>query len=319
MKLLQNPAELGAGAPPVALALGVFDGVHLGHQEILRRTVAAARRLGGWAVVGTFDRHPAAVVAPDRVPPAILPVWLRLRYLAAQGVEATWLMTFDAAFSRQTGETFVRRLAAGFTRLAHVCVGQDFHFGWRRSGDVALLERLGATLGFTVESVPPLRVEGQVLSSTLIREGIRQGELETVSRWLGRPYSLGGRVVHGDGLGRRLGFPTANVDIRGLQLPPSGVYAAQIREPDGPWRPAVMNLGVRPTVGTDPELRLEVHVLDGAAELYGRDLEVQPVHRLRAEQRFASLEALRDQIARDVEHAREWWAGASCLGAAAPE
>ncbi len=319
MKLLREPAELADASPPVTLALGVFDGVHLGHQEILRRTVAAARRLGGWAVAGTFDRHPAAVVAPNRAPPAIQPLWLRLRYLAAQGVEATWVMTFDEAFSRQTGEAFVRRLAAGFARLAHVCVGQDYHFGWRRSGDVALLERLGTGLGFSVDRVPPLRVEGRVLSSTLIREQIRQGDLATASRWLGRPYSLGGRVVHGDGLGRQLEYPTANLDIRGLQLPPPGVYAARVRDGDGPWRAAVMNLGVRPTVGTDATPRLEVHVLDCAADLYGHELEVQPVHRLRAEQRFESLAALRTQIARDVRQARQWLAAEPAGAVAGPD
>lgn len=319
MKLFHDPAELGDAPPAVALALGVFDGVHLGHQEILCRTVAAARRLSGWAVVGTFDRHPAAVVAPDRVPPAILPVWLRLRYLAEQGVEATWLMTFDEAFSRQTGEAFVHRLVEGFGRLAHVCVGQDFQFGWRRSGDVALLERLGARLGFTVDCVPPLRIEGRVLSSTLLREQIRQGELASASRGLGRPYTLGGRVVHGDGLGRQLGFPTANLDIHGLQLPPVGVYAARVRDAHGPWLPAVMNLGVRPTVGAEAAPRLEVHLLDITADLYGRGLEVQPVHRLRAEQRFSSLEALREQIARDVCQAREWLAAAPPVGTAASD
>jgi riboflavin kinase/FMN adenylyltransferase len=185
-------------------------------------------------------------------------------------------------------------------------VGRDFQFGWRRSGNVALLERLGAELGFGVEAVPPLSLAGRTLSSTGIRELIRQGALEEVARWLGRPYLIAGTVVPGDGLGRKLGFATANLEVAGLQLPPSGVYAARAREPGTAWMPAVMNLGVRPTIGpAETGSRLEVHVLDRQPELYGRELEVWPVQRLRDEVRFPSREALRAQIAQDVATARE--------------
>lgn len=304
MKVLGEPAELAAAGRPVALAIGVFDGVHLGHQEVIRRTVAAARRADGPAVVATFDRHPNAIVAPERTPPAILPASLRLRAFAALGVDATWLIRFDAAFSRQTGEEFVRRLVAGFGRVAHICVGRDFHFGWRRSGDVDLLRRLGEQLGFTTEAVPPQTLAGRTLSSTGVRELIRQGALDEAARWLGRPYQLAGPVVRGDGLGRKLGFPTANLEVSGLQLPPPGVHAAWALRPEG-WQPAVMNIGTRPTVAAAAgELRVEVHVLTGRGEWYGEELIVQPVRRLRAEQRFASLEDLKAQITRDCAAAR---------------
>lgn len=306
MILLHAPSELVTNGRPVALAIGVFDGVHLGHQEVIRRTQAAAKQAGGLTVVATFDRHPNAVVAPDRVPPAICSTALRLRVLAELGVEATWLIRFDEAFSRQTGEEFVRRVVAGFGRVTRICVGRDFQFGWRRSGNVALLQRLGAELGFGVEAVPPLSLAGRTLSSTGIRELIRQGALEEVARWLGRPYLIAGTVVWGDGLGRELGFATANLEIAGLQLPPPGVYAARAREPGGVWEPAVMNLGTRPTVApANAGLRLEVHLLDRQPELYGRELEVWPVRRLRDEVRFPSREALQAQIARDVAAARE--------------
>lgn len=306
MILLHEPAALDPGGRPVTLAIGVFDGVHRGHQEVIRRTRQAAEQAGGLAVVATFDRHPNAVVAPERTPPAILSTAQRLRVLAELGVAATWLIRFDETFSRQTGEEFVRRLVAGFGRVARICVGRDFQFGWRRSGNVALLKRLGAELGFATEAVPPLTLDGRTISSTGIREFLRQGRLEAAARWLGRPYVLAGPVVRGDGLGRRLGFATANVDVSGLQLPPTGVYAARAREPGAAWEPAVMNLGVRPTLGrAEPHPRLEVHVLDRHPELYGRELEVWPVRRLRAETRFASWTALQAQIERDIAAARE--------------
>ncbi len=305
MILLHAPAELDPRGRPVALAIGVFDGVHLGHQEVIRRTREAAGQAGGLPVVATFDRHPNAVVAPDRVPPAIVSTALRLRLLAELGVAATWLIRFDEAFSRQSGEEFVRRAVTGFGRVTCICVGRDFQFGWRRSGNVALLERLGAELGFAVEAVPPRSLAGRTISSTGIRELIRQGALEEAARWLGRPYLIAGPVVRGDGLGRALGFATANLEVAGLQLPPPGVYAARAREPGGPWEPAVMNLGVRPTLGrAEGGLRLEVHLLDRRPELYGRELEVWPVRRLREEIRFPSPAALQAQIARDVAAAR---------------
>lgn len=304
MKTLREPAELASEGRPVALAIGVFDGVHLGHQEVIRRTVAAARRANGPAVVATFDRHPNAVVAPDRTPLAILPTSLRLQAFAELGVDAAWLIRFDEAFSRQTGEEFVRRLVAGFGRVAHICVGRDFHFGWRRSGDVDLLRRLGAELGFTSEAVPPQTLAGHIISSTGIRELIRRGALAEAARWLGRPYRFAGPVIRGDGLGRQLGFPTANLDVTGLQLPPGGVYAAWVQGPDD-WCPAVMNIGTRPTVtAAAGELRVELHLLGRDCDLYGRELVVQPVCRLRAEQRFASLEDLKAQIARDIAACR---------------
>ncbi len=304
MTIVCEPAELITGGRPVSLAIGVFDGVHLGHQAVIRGVVDAARAGGGLAVVATFDRHPYAVVAPERVPPAILATGLRLRAFAELGVEATWLIHFDEPFSRQTGETFVRRLVAGFGRVDRICVGRDFQFGWQRSGTVELLRRLGAELGFTVEAVPPFMLEGQIVSSTGIRELIRRGELEQAARWLGRPWQLAGRVVRGDGLGRKLGFPTANLEVAGIQLPPAGVYAARAFRSSGEF-PAVMNIGRRPTVAADTAApRVEVHLLDGAEDLYGEELIVQPVRFLRAEQRFNSLAELQAQIARDAARAR---------------
>jgi riboflavin kinase/FMN adenylyltransferase len=309
MQTLAQPTELAGRGRPVALAIGVFDGVHLGHQEVISRAVAWSRTAGGLAVVATFDRHPNVVVAPEQAPPAIQPTSLRLRAFAGLGVDATWLIRFDPAFSRQTGEEFVRRTVAEFGAVARICVGGDFQFGHRRSGNVALLERLGRELGYITEAVAPLAHDGEVVSSTRIRELIRAGALDQAGRLLGRPYALAGAVVRGDQLGRRLGFPTANLDLAGLLLPPNGVYAVRVAGGDR-GLPGVMNLGFRPTVaGGRPELRAEVHLLDWVGDLYGRELTVWPVRRLRGEVRFASPAELQAQIARDVVAARAVLAG----------
>jgi riboflavin kinase/FMN adenylyltransferase len=304
LKTIRQPSELGAAGRPVAVAIGVFDGVHLGHREVIGRMLAAARQRGGLGVVVTFDRHPNAVVAPERTPPALQSLAQRLRAFAELGAAATWCIHFDADFSRRTGEQFVRDLVHGFGRVTTVCVGSQFQFGHRRQGNVALLERLGAELGFVTEAVEPVRLDGQVVSSTLVRELIGRGALEAAGRLLGRPYALAGEVVRGAQVGRQLGFPTANLEVTGRVLPPHGVYAAQVRQPEGTLG-AVMNLGFRPTVDARPAVpHLEVHLLDTQRDLYGQELEVTPVKRLRDEVRFDSLEALRAQIARDVITAR---------------
>jgi len=306
VRTIAQPAELSTAGRPVALAIGVFDGVHVGHREVITRMVDTAREQDAIAVVATFDRHPNAIVAPAHTPPAIQSTAQRLRAFADLGAEATWLIRFDEAFSRQTGEEFVRGLVSGFGRVATVCVGSTFRFGYRRQGDVALLQRLGRELGFETVGVEPLTLEGETVSSTRLREQIRAGLLAEAGRLLGRPYALAGPVLKGDGLGRQLGFPTANLDVNGLVLPPNGVYAARTS-----WAArrfvAVMNIGVRPTVRAAPgSLRVEVHLLDlqTDGDLYGEELIVTPVTRLRDEQRFPSPDALKAQIALDVEAAR---------------
>lgn len=302
MKILSRPDELGSGA--AALAIGVFDGVHLGHQEVIRRMVRQARARQAAAVVATFDRHPNAIIAPDRTPLAIQTTSQRLRVFADLGADATWLIRFDEAFSRQSGEVFVREVVRGFGRVVAICVGSRFQFGHRRSGDVALLCRLGAELDFAVEAVDPLAVAGQTISSTRIREAIREGDLAAAGRLLGRAYSLAGRVVRGDQLGRQLGFPTANLDVSGLVLPPNGVYAVRVATAEAAFL-GVMNIGLRPTVASaERQPRVEVHLLDAELDLYDQELTVTPVARLRDEMRFASLAALQAQIGQDVVAAR---------------
>lgn len=305
MNVLQAPAQLKPAGRKVCVAIGVFDGVHLGHRQVIRQTLADAEQHEAMAVVATFDRHPNSVVAPDRVPPLIYSLPQKLRAIAGLGVDATWLIRFDEAFSRQTGEAFVRELARGFGHLHSICVGGEFTFGHQRSGNVALLRKLGGELRFSVHGLAAVSLDGQPVSSTRIREAIRSGELDAASQMLGRGYSLAGIVVKGDQLGRQLGFPTANIEAQGLVLPPDGVYAVHARKGDNLYR-AVLNIGVRPTVSTTTRARqVETHLLDFDGNLYGEELEITFVEKLRPEQKFRSPAALRQQIARDIEQARQ--------------
>ena len=243
------------------MAIGFFDGVHLGHQQIIRQTIADARQHEAVALVITFDCHPNTVVAPNRVPPLIYSLPQKLRAIESLGGDALLLIHFDKPFSEQTGEAFIRGLARDLGHIQSLCVGSSFTFGHKRSGNVALLRTLGAELKFAVHGLAAVSLDGKAVSSTRIREAIRAGELDAASQMLGRAYSLAGRVVRGDQLGRQLGFPTANLDVTGLMLPPNGVYAVHASVARKSFR-AVLNIGHRPTVGQPaPQLRVEVHLL----------------------------------------------------------
>lgn len=304
MRIIHAANELGPGDRKVCLAIGVFDGVHLGHQQIIRQTVADARQHGARSLVVTFDCHPHCVVAPDKVPPLIYAPSQKRRAIEALGVDALLEIHFDRPFSEQPGERFVRELARDLGRIQSVCVGADFVFGHRRSGNVALLRTLGAELQFQVHGLAAVALDRQTVSSTRIRERIRAGDLDGASQMLGRPYALCGRVVAGDRIGRQLGFPTANLEVGGLVLPPNGVYAAVAKSP-GQVHRAALNIGWRPTVASaTPTLRVEAHLLEFQGDLYGAELELELGARLRAEQRFSSPAELRQQIERDVAAVR---------------
>lgn len=305
MLVIHSANELKDAGRKVCVAIGVFDGVHLGHQQIIRQTLADARQHEALALVLTFDRHPNSVVAPAHVPPQIYSVAQKLRAIQALGADAVLLIHFDKPFSQQPGEEFVRRLARDLGRLQSVCVGADFTFGHKRSGNVELLQRLGAELHFSVHGLAAVSLEDRPVSSTRIREAIQAGNLDLASQMLGRAYSLAGPVVQGDGLGRQLGFPTANIDSTGLALPPRGVYAVHALVGGQSYR-AVLNIGIRPTLqNPKPELRVEAHLLDFAGGLYGEELEIAFVEKLRDEKKFATLRQLRMQIARDIRAAAE--------------
>jgi riboflavin kinase / FMN adenylyltransferase len=304
MKIIHAATELAGGGRKVCLAIGVFDGVHLGHQQIIRQTIADARQHGAIALVLTFDRHPSAVVAPDRMPALIYSLPQKLRAIGALGADSVLLVKFDKKFSEQTGEEFVGRLARDLGTIHSVCVGADFVFGHKRSGNVAVLKKLGDEIGFTVHGLAAVSLDGQVVSSTRIRDTIRAGDLDAASQMLGRPYAISGCVVEGDRLGRQLGFPTANLDGLGLVLPPNGVYSGCVKLEGQLYRVA-LNIGVRPTITTaQPQLRIEAHLLDFAGNLYGEELEVEIGWKLRDERKFASATELREQIAHDLAQVR---------------
>lgn len=304
MHVLAAPQELETRGRPVCAAIGMFDGVHLGHQRVLQQALSDARAQNGHAVAITFDRHPKAVVAPQRTPPLIYPLPQRLHTLARLGLDAALVLPFTEDLRQQTADTFIRNLARDLHPLASLCIGEGFHFGHQRSGNVQLLKALGRELAFQVHAIPPVTFDGATVRSTRIRNLVRQGDLTSVGRLLGRPYSLRSTVVPGDQLGRTLGFPTANLLLPGCVLPPHGVYAAWAAAGDQE-QPAVVNLGLRPTLQQPaPEVRLEVHLLTATPDLRGATIEVRFVSRLRPELRFASLEALRQQIGEDVKRAR---------------
>ena len=305
MQLLHHPTELKTQGRAVSVAIGVFDGVHVGHRHVLREATVEARRRQGLAVGVTFDRHPQTVIAPASAPLALHPLPHKLHLLEQAGLDATWVIPFDRTFSQQPAEAFIQLMADGFQPLRSIAVGESFVFGRHRGGNVDLLRSWGKRLDFEVRGLPAVQVDGEVASSTRIRELIAAGQLDQASRLLGRPYTVSGRVIAGKQLGRQLGFPTANLDTEGLVLPPDGVHAAWVRM-DQLRVAAVLNIGRRPTVDAATARRhFEVHLLDFQGDLYGRELEVEFVSRLRGETRFPSREALQAQIARDAAAARQ--------------
>jgi riboflavin kinase/FMN adenylyltransferase len=300
MKIVHAANELKAQGKKVCLAIGFFDGVHLGHQQIIRQTIADARQHDAIAVVLTFDRHPNSIVAPDRVPPLIYSLPQKLRAIESLGADALLLIQFDKKFSGQTGEEFIRNLTRDFGKVHSVCVGADFVFGHKRSGNVALLKKLGVELNFSVHGLAAVSLDGQIVSSTRIREAIRAGNFDAASQMLGRTYAISDRVVEGDRLGHKLGFPTANLDATNLILPPDGVYSGCTKL-KGQFYRVALNIGFRPTVATGkPQLRVEAHLVDFSGELYGEDLEIEIGEKLRDEKKFSSQVELRAQIALDI-------------------
>jgi riboflavin kinase / FMN adenylyltransferase len=304
MKVIRTADALERDGRKVCVAIGFFDGVHLGHQQIIRQTVADARQHEALSLVVTFDRHPNTVVAANRVPPLIYSLPQKLRVIGTLGCSALLLIHFDKPFSEQSGDSFIRKLAHDLGQIQSLCVGSNFTFGYKRTGDVALLKTLGDELKFTVHGMSAVSLGGKIVSSTRIRDTIRNGDLDAAGQMLGRAYSLSGQVIRGDQLGHQLGFPTANLEVSELVLPPNGVYAVHA-EVEGRTHRAVVNIGCRPTLKNPaPQLRVEVHLLDFKGDLYNREMEITFVDKLREEKAFSSLDALKEQIGRDIAEAR---------------
>ncbi len=305
-----NRGDLPGGAVGT---IGNYDGVHRGQQAILERVVARARESGRESAVITFDPHPLKILQPESAPPALTTPAQKRRLLAALQVDLLLVVRFTREVAETPAERFVSEFLAGRLALAEVFVGRRFAFGRGREGNLGLLERVGGGTGLAAVGVGELLEEGSPISSTRIRRAVAAGRVEEAERLLGRSFAVEGRVVRGNGRGREIGWPTANMEVENELLPADGVYATRIRTGGGEGvRPAVTNVGVRPTVGEGTQRVVETHLLDFEGDLYGREVEVAFERRLRDERRFPSLSALSRQIGRDVEDAREYFAEVSC-------
>ncbi len=295
-------------AQRTVVTIGAYDGVHLGHEAILARVIAMAAELGCATAVVTFDRHPATVVRPDSAPRLLTDLAQKLDLLAATGVDKCVVVTFDVERSRQPAEDFVKEVVVDCLGARAVVVGHDFHFGHRRGGNVPLLQRMGAELGFDVLGVS-LASDGssaEPVSSTRIRALLAAGDVEAAAGLLGRSHEVRGVVVRGDARGHELGYRTANVAVpEEILLPADGIYAGWYERPDGKVHTSAISLGRRPTFYPEATTSvLEAHLLDFDGELYGEAARVRFSARLRGEERFASERELVDQMARDVEAVR---------------
>lgn len=297
--------RLGPSRPATTLTVGNFDGLHLGHQRLLAGVVARARADATMAAAVTFDPHPLRVLRPEAAEPLITPLEDRLAGFAQTGLDAALLLRFDAPFSRLSPEEFVAEILVRTLRAARILVGENFRFGHRHAGDVALLRTLGGRHGFVVETVPPVVVRGLVVSSTAIRAAVRQGRMSRAARLLGRPFSLTGAIEPGTGRGRTLLVPTLNLAPREELLPKTGVYATETLV-DGRRYPSATNVGLRPTFD-GRHLTVESHLFDFAPRVAQGPVEVRFWRRLRDEVKFTSVEELRAQIQRDLERARSFF------------
>jgi riboflavin kinase / FMN adenylyltransferase len=290
----------------VHLAIGVFDGVHRGHREVIGAATAGAAVDGGSSVVLTFDPHPAVVLRPDKAPAILTSTQTKTRLLAERKVDAVLLHPFNREVAGCRARDFIESLVSACAPLAQIAVGWDWTFGRNREGDTAMLRSLAEELGFAATVLDAVHDGGRIISSTAIRAALADGDVAQAARLLGRGHSVAATVSTGCQLGRQLGFPTANLPVEGMEvlLPPNGVYAVRASGADGRLLDGVANLGVRPTVDTGSVRLLEVHLFDYSGDLYGKELRVSFIDRLRPEMKFDGIEALKTQIAADLTAAR---------------
>ncbi len=314
MRIFRSVAEMPPDFGPSAVAIGNFDGVHLGHRGIMRRLVSEARERGLVSTVLTFDPHPARVLAPERAPKLIMTLEQRLRAFESEGIEAVLCLPFSIEFARQTPEEFARTILRDRLRARLVMVGEDFKFGRAQSGDIATMRELGAQLGFDVEPVVLLRDGKDRVSSTAIRAMIARGSVSRACRKLGGPFALEGDVVKGEGIGSKQTVPTLNLAPHNEVLPARGVYVTRTRDQEsGRKWPSITNVGVRPTFGGD-HLTVETFLLSPLEGETPRRIEVQFLRYVREERKFENADALKRQIFRDVAVANRLHARLKRLG-----
>jgi riboflavin kinase / FMN adenylyltransferase len=302
MEIIRDLNTLRPHPFPV-VALGNFDGVHAGHQTILRTAIERARAGHGTAFALTFDPTPAKVLAPERAPRLILTPEDKLEVLSKSAIDSVLVIKFDHALSQVTPREFVRTYLTGRIGARAVVVGHSVSFGHSRAGNATVMTDLGRELGFEVTVVGPVKVAGMEVSSTTVREVIAAGDLRTAANLLGRSHFLSGPVIHGRERGRKIGFPTANIQSRTECLPPDGVYATWLILDDGPHA-SITNIGMRPTFA-EPERTIEAHVFDFNRDIYDQEVRLELVERIRPERKFESSEALAAQIGADLKRARQ--------------
>lgn len=291
---------------PTVLTLGVFDGLHLGHQLVMRTVVERARAVGAVPTVITFDPHPRAVLHPESAPPLLQTLDQKVEGFGVLGIEQTIVVAFTQEFSLIRAEDFLRDVVKERLQAKEVYLGRGFAFGHNREGNIELLRPVSADLGFFADEVPEVRLRGQRVSSSKIRALLSEGKVNLARRMLGRPYGVEGRIEHGSERGHQLGFPTANLHPRNRVIPNNGVYVTGtlIR---GQWRRSVTNVGLRPTFGTETEPSVETFVMNWSGDLYGDVLRVRFLYRLRDEKKFGSLDELKAQIIKDVSRAQAYF------------
>jgi riboflavin kinase/FMN adenylyltransferase len=322
LELVRGTAALTRRLTRPVVTIGNFDGVHLGHRAILDRVITRARAQDGEAVLYTFDPHPRKVLQPDRAPDLLATMEQKIELLEQTGLDVLIVEHFDLEFARTPPELFVREFIYRRIRPIEVYVGYDFHFGRDREGSMRLLTETGPLLGFSVTIIPEVKVEDRDVNSTRIRDLLKAGDVEAAAELLGRPFAIRGPVVEGKQRGRGFGFPTANLAPSSEIVPGAGVYVCELCLVDdgdpaaGSVLPAVTNVGYRPTFEDESELIPEAHAIDFSGDLYGRNVDLRFLARLRSERKFDSLDALREQIARDVEAARQWHVERAGEGAA---
>jgi riboflavin kinase / FMN adenylyltransferase len=304
MQILRSIPELSQLPGPLFLAIGVFDGAHLGHQTVISTSAEHARAANGTPVVVTFDPHPEKILRPDKAPHLLTATPHKIALIRALGVHHLLIIPFDKQFAATEPENFVHQLVEHSKPLREICVGHEWSFGRNRRGNLQLLKKLGAQFDFNVVGIPPVSVNDEIVSSTTIRSAVEAGDLKKAATMLGREYTILGTVVRGDDLGKKIGFPTANLSAHSEQFPPNGVYFAEAKFDDAVY-PGVVNLGYRPTVSSSRDRILEVYLLDFDRDIYGKDLELRFIRYLRPEKKFENVDALVRQIESDVQQARK--------------
>jgi riboflavin kinase/FMN adenylyltransferase len=305
MEILRSISQLEKLSGPIFLAIGVFDGVHLGHQAVISTSAKHAQSARGTAVVVTFDPHPLKVLRPHDAPHLLTATQHKIALIRELEVQHLLLIKFDRQFAATAPEDFIAQLVCHSKPLREICVGHEWSFGKDRRGNVDLLRKLGSQYDFDVVSIPPVKIDGTVVSSTAIRRAVETGDFAKAAVMLGRNYTILGTVTVGEKLGKKLGFPTANLSAHSEQFPPNGVYCAEAKL-DGELFHGVVNLGYRPTISAvKPERVLEIHLLDFDREIYGKDIEVRFLRYLRPEKKFESVDALVRQIEADVKQAKD--------------